>query len=592
MEHLHARAWGLGIVLLAVVVIFPSFAPAQAPLWRLADHVATRDQWTIYGRDELAGLLGLPVASGDFNGDGYDDVAFTGTRPDTDYLGGDTDTWIVLSNGLGGEIDLYNVDPIDLPMNVVRVARDTIARSFGSEVFSGDFNGDGIDDLVIGSQTSNGRAGAAYIIWGSQSLGGQTIALGQTPPPGLTVTTINGENAGHRLGIWVNSADPNGDGIDDLLVTADQSPGGTTAPALVNVGSGFVVYGKQGMGVGSLFGTAGENNIYALSATTAIAGLLTIHGIDASDHFGSTIIGAKLDGNSKDEILISAALNRSGALLGGTASAGADGPGEMRPNCGETYIIWDQDIGPVNATFDLRTASPAHLTTIIGPRSFEYTGEELSSADLDGDGRNEVIIGALSANLGRGGAWIIYNDGTLAGKTIDLADVNSSNGQINIGGDIIRTAEFRGAHAGDILGDTIRAADLNRDGYADLMIGVPNMNEGETYIFFGAAQRLPPQLELGIDPTLSSPTLAPFHPLRVIEMNPGDVPAYSMDFGDFNRDGFPDMLINGMQAQSRDPSPPAPFRPGNTYFVSGKALSLAAGAPLPAATDPGLWRKY
>ena len=77
---------------------------AQAPIWDLGDRAGSAEQWSVYGRDNRAGLLGMPETAGDFNGDGFSDIAMAGTR---------TDIYLIFSDGLGGEFNLLSIDPAD-----------------------------------------------------------------------------------------------------------------------------------------------------------------------------------------------------------------------------------------------------------------------------------------------------------------------------------------------------------------------------------------------------------------------------------------------------------------------------------------------
>lgn len=586
------RALSLG-GLLVLAGVGPRSLPAQAPapVWRLAEHLATPDQWTVYGRDEFAGIRGLPVTSGDFNADGLDDLAFTGTL---------TDCFVVLSDGRGGEVDLFPIDPEAPPPRVVRLARDLKAGSFNSELFAADLNADGFDDLILGSQTNNDGAGAVYIVWGSADWGGQAIRLGQEPPEGLTVTTLLGLEPGQRVGLWVSSADADGDGVADLLFSADQWD---RNPAVLNddTGRAFVLYGMPGAGPGTLFGEAGQNNVIRLDAIPSGSGLTQLFGIDGrdpsradnGDHFGSTMAGARLDANDRAEVLVSAALLRAGAAILGSPDAGGDGPKNDRERAGEAYIVWDDAFTSRGVEIDLGLDPPESLTIIYGPRPLAYAGEELWTGDLDGDGRRDLLIGGLGDLNRRGAGWVIYNDGNLKGRRIDLAELDLESGTVGAGGAVIRVSEIRGINdqnapgGADISGDAIRAADLNGDGFDDLMYGFPNHSRNsQVLILFGAAERLPPLIDLRLDPTAAGAALAPFHPLWVLEARPGDTLSYSMHVGDFNGDGRADLLVNGMIAPGRGGSP---AMAGNVYFVSGAALSRMAGAPLPSAASRRSW---
>ena len=165
------RAVALGM--LGLLLTFMHSATAfHAPIHDLA---VTPADLTVLGA--TPGIqLGLSVATGDFNGDDIDDLV-TGEVGRVYVIFG--------SVALGGTIDLAITSP-DLTI-LAADAGDNLGR-FAS---SGDFNGDGIDDLLLGANLADGpgntkdEAGEVYVIFGSTSLGG-TIDLATTSPD-LTV---------------------------------------------------------------------------------------------------------------------------------------------------------------------------------------------------------------------------------------------------------------------------------------------------------------------------------------------------------------------------------------------------------------------
>ena len=175
---------------------------------------------TILGADP-GDHLGTPLATGDFNNDGFADAVIA-SRYGDGPAGNRSDAGEVYlvfgSADLGGVIDtasaqqdvtVYGADPSDhLP----------------SSVAVGDVNDDGTDDLLLGTYQGDGPAnarsdaGEAYVIFGSPTLDG-TIDLAA----GGADVTIYGEKVGalgDRLGYGLAGGDFNADGADDVLVTA------------------------------------------------------------------------------------------------------------------------------------------------------------------------------------------------------------------------------------------------------------------------------------------------------------------------------------------------------------------------------------
>jgi glycosylphosphatidylinositol phospholipase D len=104
---------------------------------------------------------------------------------------------------------------------------------------AGDFNNDGIDDVIVGSEGSSGSAGEAIIILGSRTL--LSPAGGWTPAAAVAAgraIRLAGVNAGDLVGANVAGAgDVDGDGFDDVMVAAPGAAGGR--------GAVYLVYGRN-----------------------------------------------------------------------------------------------------------------------------------------------------------------------------------------------------------------------------------------------------------------------------------------------------------------------------------------------------------
>jgi len=401
---------------------------------------------TILG-DDNDDHLGTPLATGDFNHDGFADAVIAARFGDgpTGNRSGAGEVYMVFgSTPVGGVVDtasgqqdvtIYGADANDhLP----------------SSVAVGDVNGDGIDDLLLGTYEGDGpgnsrsSAGEAYVIFGSPTLSAAIdLAVG-----GADVT-IYGEKAGalgDRLGYGLASGDFSGDGTDDILVTA-QWGGGPDNTRLAS--DAYVIFGSPG-----------------LSGTVDIAASqqdFSIYAVNPQDEIGSAAAG-DVNGDGVDDILV-------------VASRG-DGPLEARPTAGEAYAVF----GPVAHGGVVDAALSQQDLTIYGVETDDKLAQFvylLAMGDFNGDGMEDILVGSEAAdgpgnarNLG-GDAYVIFGSSTMSG-TIDLALSEE---------DIV----IYGGNEADHLG-SVAAGDVNGDGVDEILVAAPYADGvGETRLACGEA---------------------------------------------------------------------------------------------------------
>jgi hypothetical protein len=175
--------------------------------------IATDADVIIFGEQINDGFGGSVASAGDVNGDGVDDVIVGADQ----LFNEGTGKAYVFYGPLAGSIQAADANAI----LIGEVAQDLFGVSVSR---TGDFNGDGFDDIIVGAWDNGGsgvRSGRAYTFFGPLS---GTI---QAADADFIVTG----QASDQFGLSVAGMDLNGDGVGDLIVGApqfsDQDPGYT-----------------------------------------------------------------------------------------------------------------------------------------------------------------------------------------------------------------------------------------------------------------------------------------------------------------------------------------------------------------------------
>ena len=195
---------------------------------------------------------------------------------------------------------------------------------------------------------------------------------------------------------------------------------------------------------------------------------LRLDGVNPSDQAGFSVSEAgDVNGDDVDDVIV--------------GSYVADGAG--RVNSGVSYVVYGQTAGP---GVDLATLTPAQGFRIEGAAADDWSGLSVSGAgDVNGDGRDDLIVGAPYANLNSrtnsGGAYVVY--GRASAETVDLATLTPAQG-----------FRIEGAAADDSAGFSVSGAgDVNGDGRDDVIVGVyladnnGRSASGSAYVIYGRA---------------------------------------------------------------------------------------------------------
>ena len=266
--------------------------------------------------------------------------------------------------------------------------------------------------------------------------------------------------------------------------------------------------------------------------------LITIEGGNADDRLGFSVSGAgDINNDGYDDFIV-------GAVL---ASPGG------RNNAGEAYVVYGAALSNINfAETDI--PSPTYFSsdrgfTIFGNASSDQLGWSVASAgDVNGDGYDDVIIGARDADPGgrtnAGEAYIIYGNATLS--DIDLSVTNTTSANYFSSS---RGFSILGESSNDELGISVSGAgDVNNDGYDDVIIGAYRAAPGgrsfagEAYIIYGNTTLS--DIDLSVTDTTSVSYFSSSRGFSVLGRSGFDSLGFSVSSaGDINNDNYNDIVI-------------------------------------------------
>ena len=291
---------------------------------------------------------------------------------------------------------------------------------------AGDVNGDGIGDIIIGAYRDDdggSNAGAAYVVFGPVS---------GTMSAGAADAKIRGESADDMAGARVAGVgDMNNDGYDDVAigVIGDDAGG-------ANAGAAYLVYGPM-------------SGSFSMASADA-----EITGAAAGDLFGEVAWIGDVSGDGYDDVMVGSQYSSAGGPLAGSA-----------------YIIH----GPLNSDISASAAD----AVITGETFFdESASSNWGAGDVNGDGINDLLIGARNNDEGGNNAGAAYV--VLGPVTSDLSLAAADS-------------EFTGESAEAQIGWGVSIStlgDTNNDGYDDIGVGAKFDSDngqwaGAVYAIFG-----------------------------------------------------------------------------------------------------------
>ncbi len=405
-----------------------------------------------YYINALAYLGGVVRGIGDINGDGFDDVIVGATN-------NSGQAFVVF-----GSADPVNLDVGGLTgSNGFKIYSSSGATGMGGQHTmdgAGDFNGDGVDDFVIGTQSlflTGALSGGAIVLYGK--------AAGD-PFSNIDITTysfysgsegIQIVGTGSNEGKAVSSAgDFNGDGLMDVAIGAPTS--------YANFGGGFIVFGQKGTQTTDI----SLNTILGGDNTNGIA----INGNTPDRNFGNSVSSVgDINGDGFDDVIFGYAYGYDkGIVIYGSAS----------PTNINLSTLTSSDGFTVTFTRSGDTASFGNYESLGGP------------IDINGDTYPDLLVGQpgfddLSGPFyyDSGAVGFVFGSGSGIGD-VDLYGLSSTQGF---------TVEYAIGNDSRLGRSVSYAGDINGDGCDDAIVGAPSVTRdgytwvGASWVIFGGVQQ-------------------------------------------------------------------------------------------------------
>jgi hypothetical protein len=459
----------------------------------------------VEGETEAHDQLGRAFATGDFNGDGYPDLA---VQANGEALGGGVSVVYGSEEGLTPRSQLFHQDTPGIPGD------GASGGGFGRALVAGDFDQDGWDDLAIGvpdaSIGGRARAGRIVIVYGGRAglRMDRAVEFHQWTPH------VNGSvESEDRFGASLASGDFDRDGYSDLIVGVPDEALGSTARA----GMIHVFYGSR-----SGLSAQRETTIHEASAGVA-------DHPHTDDRFGWSVASADLNRDGYDDVAVGVPW----ADPAGVRDAGA------------VHVLWGSGSGLGVTAPNGATAQHWHQGLPIADDAEPYDrfGYALAAGDFNRDRYVDLAVG------------VPYED---VGSVVDAGAVNvlhGGYGGLRTTGNQIWSQESYGIHGGaeyrDRFGYSLAAADFDGDGTSDLAVGVPFEAIGSV-IGAGMVNVLYGHWYMGLS---SSKTWYLHQGQRNLvpdQVEPHDWFAYALAAADFTGDGRSELVVGAPREDLED----------------------------------------
>lgn len=383
------------------IQIFYGHAACQG-LCNEIDVIVHRDSPGIVGSSEADVFFGAALAAGDFNGDGFDDVAIgvpgDTVRRRTQRKFGAGSIHVIYGSPKGIHADatvMNHVLHLDLQHAVPNNLPAAQAGSgYGQVLTAGDFNCDGVDDIAVGipeyTVADQARAGAVHVVYGSVTGG-----LNFQSSPGAWLWTqgfllADAAEENDRFGFSLASGNFN-----------DDFAGSNNPVACVDLAIGIPFETYDDPDVGPAPGAGAMQVIYGNPLGLIATGsqfwhkgsIAKIAPVYTDENFGWDLVAADFNHDHRDDLMI------------GEIGAGFSGePGE-----GAVAFLRGGNTG---LSDDMYNAFSQGDNFVMGnPESGDFLGYRLGGGNFDGTGGDELLASSPFDN---------YDDGVEQGIVQEL----------------------------------------------------------------------------------------------------------------------------------------------------------------------------
>ena len=398
---------------------------------------------TSNAKAQTADTFGASLAAGDFNGDGFSDLAVALPGKTVGGLKGAVIIFLGTDHGLIGPRLFLGPDTFVSP------AAPNPGEFFAARSLTwGDFNGDGLGDLAVASTFSD-NGGLSFtpgvtVLFGAPHSGFGVTTTGKLHFDATAVDTSDiptGQPGNTIPSLVLAAGDFNADGVFDLVAAS---------PFESATGAVHVLYGVTGFGPSDCvihscvqqpqLWKEGSNNIPGTPVAFAL--------------FGAALAAGDFNGDGAPDLAIGAPEDR--VTVGSTTAF-----------AGSVTIIYGSGhglIAPLSGALVPQRFNEAS-TGVLFPTSGDHFGQALAANDFNGDGRKDLAIGAPGNSIQgvnqAGAVAVIFGSATGLSTTAQTPQ-------------ILWSALFGfNPHVGDEFGSSLTAWNFGRSTQADLAIGVP-----------------------------------------------------------------------------------------------------------------------